>query len=381
MLKICESNVCTGCGLCAAQCPKTSIRMVIKDGIGHLYPEIDQITCIDCGLCQKNCPAIHQPVKLFPERAYAAWAKDENEYKSSTSGGVASILSHYILEQGGVVYGCAMLANLVVRHIRIDKQEDLWKLKGSKYVQSSIVDIIPQIKDDINGGRNTLFVGTPCQVGAIKKLFKHQPDNLYLLDLICHGTPSVNLLWNYLNDKCKKQHFDNVKFRDENGKYCLKAISQGKAVYQEKLDRQHYEGWFISTFFEGYTYRESCYNCQYARPERASDITIGDFWGLGKKDPSIKIPQRKYGCSVILPITTKGNLIVQAVSDRMNIYERPVEEAIEGNSQLNAPVQMNKRIRRFRALYPKFGRSAYKLTLADRIIKDNIKIIIKKLIG
>lgn len=41
MKVICDYKDCTGCGLCAARCPKHCIEM--KPGfLGHLYPVIDQ---------------------------------------------------------------------------------------------------------------------------------------------------------------------------------------------------------------------------------------------------------------------------------------------------------------------------------------------------
>lgn len=378
MINVCDYKICTGCGLCAAECPKNCISMAVSDGFGHVYPKINQNVCIDCGLCQKNCPAIHPLDQKKADIAYAAWSKDEEEYKSSTSGAVASVLSYYVLSQGGIVYGCAMLPDVNVKHIRVDKIEDVKKLKGSKYVQSTIVEVIPLLKRDVKEGRLTLFIGTPCQVGAVKRLFKVQPDNLLLVDLICHGVPSLQMLSKYVHKVIPRQHYDKIIFRDKEGKYVLNVYAYGVLIYSEKLDRKHYKGWYVSSFFEGFTYRDSCYKCHYAIPERCSDITIGDFWGLGKKQRADEIPEHRNGISVVLPITCRGIKVVEEIKPYMNIYKRPVDEAIDGNSQLNAPVVYSKRISHFRKLYPIVGHKAYRLCWADVIAKVKIKSLLKK---
>lgn len=378
MDKICDDTLCTGCSLCASLCPHKSITMEPRESMGHLYPHINQSLCVDCGLCQKNCPVQHQPEKQRPQNAFAAWSKDDEDYITSTSGGVASVLSHYVLSKGGVVYGCAMLPDLEVKHIRVDKIENLRNLKGSKYVQSNIIEVIPQLKLDVKAGILVLFIGTPCQVAAINKLFKEQPQNLILIDLICHGVPSSKLLKEYVLKVAPRPHYDRVVFRDLQGKYVLQVHADGNIIYEEKLNRARYEGWYVSSFFEGFTYRNSCYNCQYARPERCSDITIGDFWGLGKKQKTDGIPEHNHGISVVLPATEKGEKLVSSIKSYLNIFKRPVDEAIEGNSQLNAPVAYNRRIRIFRTMYPMLGYNAYKLSMADVIVKNNIKSLLKK---
>ena len=367
MEKVCEYNICTGCGLCAAQCPKNSISMEMLNSFGHLYPVINQDTCIDCGLCINKCPAIHAPKLEKPATAYAAWSKDEEDYKSSTSGGVASVLSQHIISKGGVVYGCAMLPDIEVKHIRVGRQEDLPKLKGSKYVQSSIVDVIPQLKKDVKEGKLTLFIGTPCQVAAIKNIYKEQPENLYLVDLICHGVPSKEILKKHVHKVAKYSHYDNIIFRESS--YIVVVVVDGKVVYRRPFNRPRYKDWYINTFFDGYIYRDSCYQCHYACPERISDITIGDFWGLGKHIPADEIPPHPNGCSVMLPMTEKGRELIDTVSVHMNMYEREVHEAVSGNDQLKRPCPLTRRIRLFRLMFPYVGRPAYKLVIFDKYIR------------
>ena len=382
MNHICDKGQCTRCGLCAARCPKHCITMQVGE-LGHLYPVIDQGSCIDCGLCIKGCPSLSEVEGGNPQTAYAAWSKDGDDYKSSTSGGVASVLTRYILGNGGVVYGCSVLQGIRILHIRVDKTEDAYKLKGSKYVQSNIMGVLPAIRNDIKNGRQVLFIGTPCQVAAVKRMFSKRPDNLLLVDIICHGVPSNKWLAEYIT-KYLKMKIDNdkvtsVKFRTPNA-YQLCIFNNEKLLYQSRSLWSHrYEDLFMDTFIDGFTNRESCYSCHYANPKRVSDITIGDFWGLGKETDGSYIPEHKYGVSCILPITEKGTALLDAVKERLNLYERPVTEAVNGNDQLRHPKQKDWRIRLFRYLcgYASIGFS-YRTVVADKIIKNKIKKLIKQ---
>lgn len=377
MKEICRNKDCTGCGLCASLCAKKCITMKPIDNFGHLYPVIDHYKCADCGLCQKVCPSLHALSKHYPLQCYAAWSKDESDYKSSTSGGAASVLSQHIINRGGVVYGCAMLPDVEVKHIRVDCKDDLYKLKGSKYVQSNLNGVLPFIKKDVKEGREVLFTGTPCQCAAVRNLFKEQPENLYLVDLICHGVPSLKFLQNHVRKVAGTIHADDVKFRDGMGMYVV-VVVDGEIRYKRALREPRYDDLYFNTFFDGFTYRDSCYACKYASPERAFDITIGDFWGLGKKTPANEIPDHKYGCSVILPSSEKGKKLIDSVGELINLYPREVKEAVDGNDQLRSPYKVNWRINAFRKLVH-IGVSAeiYRLLILDKNIKLRLRKLIK----
>lgn len=379
MEQICKPEQCTGCSLCASRCPKQCITMT-EGLLGHLYPQIDQNLCIDCKLCQRGCPSLHPVTRSYPLAGYAAWAKDIKDYKSSTSGAMASVLSAYTIEQGGVVYGCSVLPGIEISHIRIDSIEDLYKLKGSKYVQSSILSVLSQIKADIKNGMKVLFIGTPCQVAAVKNMYRNQPDNLFLVDIICHGTPSNAFLKKYIiNDKhINVRDVTNIRFR-EPGAYKLTISSRTEVLYKSSsLYEERYHDLYLNTFIDGFTFRKSCYNCPYTNSKRISDITIGDFWGLGAEKP-YNIPEHQYGVSAVLSITEKGQRLVNAVKDKINIYQRSPEEAIKGNEQLRHPKQMDKRIEIFQK-FATFDNTSvlYPLLNLDRIVKYKLKKLLKR---
>lgn len=367
-IQLASFDDCTGCGVCASICPQKCITMA--EGFqGHLYPKADGNTCLDCGLCEKQCAALH-PDNLKPIlKAYAVWTKDATDYKTTASGGVATALSKYVISQDGVVYGCALLPDVEVRHVRVDSIDKVGLLKSSKYVQSSLMEIYPAIKEEVSSGRMVLFIGTPCQVAAIKKLFPKEPDNLFLVDLICHGVPSLQSLKEHVKKVAHRKHVAKVIFR-ENGNFFVLAVydEDERLLYRMPLWSERYRDWYMNTFIDGYTYRDSCYRCKYARPERISDLTIGDFWGL--HDNTNEIPAHEYGCSVALPITNKGTMLIEAIKPSINIYEREVQEAVDGNSQLRHPSKLTKRVRVYRKAQ-KLVKSpwVYYWVNMDRIVK------------
>ena len=356
--------------------------MAERDCLGHLYPSIDSSLCTDCGKCRRFCPSLNRIPLAVPTAAFAAWAENEDEYRSSSSGGAAAVMSLHVIRKGGVVYGCAMLPEVRVRHIRIDKEKNLSLLKGSKYVQSDIREVLHKIRADVASGRPVLFVGTPCQVAAVTKLFSVRPDNLYLADLVCHGVPSVKMLKRHVDKIISGRDCHSVVFRNGND-FGLKILADDgervSAIYESYLSTSRYKDFYINSFMDGYTYRDSCYRCTYACGERVGDITIGVFWGLGKYLPSDEIPPHENGCSLIMPVTAKGRELVEEIKPLMNIYERTVCEAVEGNDQLRSAMRKGPRKVLYRALARRFeGEWPYYLAVADLRVRGELKKIFRK---
>lgn len=335
---------CSGCNACAEACPKHCIEM-IPDKKGFLYPKVDTSTCIDCGVCTKVCPFEDGNIHLKPPlTAYAAWNKDREQYLASSSGGAAQVFSSYIINQGGVVYGCTS-DDMRIRHIRVDALSDLHKLQGSKYVQSDVRELFSKVKADLKANKPVLFIGTPCQVAGLKNYIKQIPEHLYLVDLICHGVPSQQMLNEHIAHVLNGRTAKQISFR-KGEQFRFEITTQYGAAYFAEYHKDKY----YRAFFNGISYRESCYRCPFARKERASDITIGDFWGLQN---AASLPLNKEeGISVMLPLTEKGNKLISATKLEMHAYERNAQEAIDGNTQLQCPMKGTLSRRIFNALYP-----------------------------
>lgn len=332
-------NDCTGCRLCESVCPKGAIKM--KNGeLGVSCPEIDEALCIDCGLCTRTCPVKKDFYNDFAQqKIYAAVNKNKNYLLTSASGGVFSALAVKTLDNDGVVYGSAMVKDeqeiLSVKHLRIDNKQDLHLLQGSKYVQSDMSGVYDDIKSDIKSGKKVLFSGTPCQVAAVKSLCG-TPDNLVLVEVICHGVPSQQLFTDYLKT------FNNSSI--ESFKFRIKETGWGLCAQLVTEHNKKRIPCNISSYYKMFlrceTYRDSCYNCKYATNERVADLTIGDFWGVEKDTATYsKIKAGGYevteGVSCIVCSTEKGmQTLLQA---DLELIETDFESISRENGQLVHP--------------------------------------------
>ena len=339
--KICPQSLCTGCGACVAVCPKHCISLQ-PNPQGHLLPKIDTNVCVSCNLCHNTCP-VNKPVAMHePILCYAGWSKDEHDRNTSSSGGASSVFAAHFINEGDIVYGAAVKDNKI-QHIRISKAEDLNLIKGSKYVYSYAADVYPLIKKDLSDGKKVLFIGTPCQNAAVYNLTDNNL-NLTLVNIICHGVPSMQILKEHLKSH-NITEIKNIQFRN------------GNDIYDFRCNDYHaldciLPDVYVTCFLKGGSYRSSCYNCTYAQSERIGDVTIGDFWGLGKIKSFLGGDINK-GCSVIIINTDKGKNLIDSCRNRLHLFEREYREAVEGNAQLRSPVKDDYALH-FNKYYSKF---------------------------
>lgn len=144
MIKLVEKEHCSGCTACMACCPKEAISMC-ADEEGFKYPVIDRNRCVECGKCVRTCPITNKQKKNPVVASYIAINNNKNQREASASGGLFSVIAHYVLERNGVVFGAAYDEKLRVKHIAIEHEADLEKLRMSKYVQSDLGDTFKQV--------------------------------------------------------------------------------------------------------------------------------------------------------------------------------------------------------------------------------------------
>lgn len=306
-----SKEMCSGCKACVYICPVNAIIMV-KDEEGFEYPEINQEKCINCGKCKRLCGFNRENInhEKLPRTLIGAKIKDENERKTSRSGGLFIAMANYILEQKGVVYGCKLGDDLEVYHSRATNKQEVDEFKGSKYVKSNLKDVYLQVKADLEQGKKVLFSGTSCEIAGIKAVLNGKDTtNLYLCDIICHGVPSPLIYEEYKKflESKEGQKIKSIDFRDKS--FGWSTHKETITFENKKISTNYYTDLFYSH------HRPSCYNCQFGNMDRVSDITIGDFWGIEKENKEF---YDEKGISLGLVNTVKGQEILEAIIDKLN---------------------------------------------------------------
>lgn len=327
-MKLTNPKICTGCGACMKSCPKQAI--VYKDDAeGFPTPYIINEKCIDCGICNAVCPALYQPSTEKARAAYAAQIKDRDTLKNSTSGGVFSLLAREIFRRGGVVYGCAWDAQYNAVITKAENEAELAPMRGSKYVWSWVGDTFPEIKAYLESGKTVLFTGLPCQVAGLKNYLKQPYENLYLMDFFCGGAPSPYAFRKYIDTLTKHVPLESLdfKFRDKehhgHGVNITYASPKGK-VHQSYIRNPYFFAYHSKVF-----HRSACYQCQYRYENRIADITMGDYWGVEKFHPTMKI---RAGVSAVLVNSEQGAALLQTVQNEVQLVETKIESIAAGNN-------------------------------------------------
>ncbi|MDD3346609.1 polysaccharide pyruvyl transferase family protein [Oscillibacter sp.] len=325
-------SLCTGCGACMSGCPKDAISME-RDREGFSYPVVNGEKCVHCGRCTAVCPLLHEREKGPLPAVYAAWHKDDGIRKDSTSGGAFTALAEYVLEGGGVVYGAAFDAKQHLRHVACFRKEELWRLRGAKYVQSDLGDTFREIRAALEN-RPVLFTGTPCQVDGLYRYLGSRPENLTTCDLVCHGVPSPGV-WEDMArsiEHRKGKKLQAVRFRN---KVTGWKDSHFTTVYDDgtvdtaPLFRTEYGRAFGRSLF----LRPSCHHCAYTSMTRPGDFTLGDFWGLRPEE----LPdEQSRGVSLLMVNTPHASHIFDQLPLARKAF--PPERAIAGNPRLASPV-------------------------------------------
>lgn len=369
---------CTGCGACVQRCPKQCISWAQRE-FEFRYPQIDKDACVNCGMCEKVCPIDKALEVRAGQKAYAAVHKDAEVLAKSTSGGAFTAIADAIFAQGGIVYGAAMLDDMQVKHIRTSGKDDFEGLRSSKYLQSDTGITYQMVEQDLRQGKIVLYSGTPCQIDGLKNFLGKDYENLYTVDIVCHGVGSQAYFDKYMDyareryGKIKALRFRSKEYAGWSCGGVVVVVDSSDCL--KKIPYRDFDNYYYSYFLSGDIYRKSCYSCKYANTKRVGDFSLGDFWGV----EALNLPLRtENGCSLLLVNNQRAMRLLDELKS-LDRVETTVEQAAHCNKQLNEPSKLpdsrEKRVMEFESLTGEDIQKIYLKTHRKIVVKGRLKAL------
>ena len=328
-----DKNACTGCGACYNICPKKAISMK-KNVEGFLVPVIDYEKCINCGLCERICPQLSDKIKFNKaNHTYGLKCKDKIR-ENCSSGGAFGAIANWAIANGGSVFGAVFTQDFKgVVHAKAKTEKELEKLYKSKYMQSDTGLIFKEVKEELEKSTApVVFAGCPCQVAGLKSFLMKDHDNLFTIDILCHGVASPEAYKLFMKEFFGDvdSPIKNVDFRSKKYGWACNVV----AVAEDGTERvSPHGGDYFNAFLWGYSQRKACFECKYANIERVGDITIGDFWGIDKIMPNLN---DKKGVSLVLANTENGNKLIKEIKSYIDeIQECDYEKMLDAVKDIN----------------------------------------------
>lgn len=323
-------NECTSCQMCAAVCSRNAIAIRLNED-GFYRPYVDDSKCTDCSLCIKVCYKFDDDVKVTSSvdaekiDVHSAQHLSDTLLEKVTSGGVADALAREFVKQGykciGVTYNNN---NHRAEHVIASTIEETNVFRGSKYIQSYSFEAFKEFVKNIRTTKYAVF-GLPCHIYAINRLLimRNQRENCILVDLFCHGCPSMHI-WRKYELDIRKQvgniRFDDVQFRSKVngwGAFHIEVDVDGEKVFVSTPKKDE----FYSLFFSDMVLNDSCAECKLRSTMEYTDIRLGDFWGK-------RFQNDRKGVSAVAVVTEKGKQIFDAIKDQFTTRKSSMEEIL-----------------------------------------------------
>jgi len=333
--RVVTNGMCTGCGSCAALCPKSAIGLTIGIDNGIYVPTIDGHLCNECGICYEVCPGhsvdferLNKNIfNKIPENilagnyigCYVGHATDDVVRSSSTSGGLVTQVLIYALENG-IIDGA-----LVTRMADDDPskpepfiartKEEIISGSKSKYCP---VPACIALKDVLKSKeiQKIAVVGLPCHLHGIRKaeeIFPALKQKIVLhIGIFCSHTVDFNGT-EHIFTRLKIPRDDIVKVE-----YRTKGWPGGINITQNDGSEKflHLNAYWPAIFGRFFFTPYRCTLCCDGLAELA-DISCGDAWlpefRFEKRGESIIIARTEIGTHLLQTMLTEKRLDIISV--------------------------------------------------------------------
>lgn len=304
---------------------------------------------------------------------YAGRIKDRSVLLKSSSGGAFTALSDYFLNKADMVIAAVYNYD---RHttefqmIRSKEERDF--AVGSKYMQSKPGNIFREAYRWLmeNPDKRLLFIGMGCQADGFRKYaeMKNIRNMVYIVDIICHGSPSPKLWREYASSlEKRKGKITYLTFKDKRNGW------KTPTAFVKISGKEVEIGEYVRIFYNRCALRPACHECSYAAIDRKVDLTIGDFWHIEETIPEFYEPD---GNSLFLIHTERGKQLFNEIKSELD-YELSDTKSCWQNS-LEAPTPVSNHRQEFwndyqekgiEFIMKKYGRVSMKNKLVNKITK------------
>jgi coenzyme F420 hydrogenase subunit beta len=311
-----EPGRCTGCGACIVVCPYDCLRLI------HGQPRLVK-ECTSCGTCSKVCPGYdfsqdcmenfvfgrnrkrEEPFGIY-RRLVIGQANNGKILKVCQDGGVVTALLAYALKSGQLDSAVVAASSREKPLYPIPKLAstftEILESAGTKYIRSPNTLLLSEACKQKNV--KVMFVGTPCQIQAIRKMqmagLTRYTDCLKLtIGLICSGCFTYEgLMENYIQGK-KGISLSEIVRMSIKGKLLLTTASGVIGIPLTEIKKYH---------------QRSCSICRDFSSEHA-DISVG---GLGQD-----------GWTLTIIRTEKGEKLFSGAEQASFLRSIPVDSEVD----------------------------------------------------
>lgn len=326
-------NRCVGCGACEIACEYNAITICFNRRAGLQIPVVDENICTTCGKCISVCfgaltSAVtnnvnDSSIKGVVLSSFEGYASDQKTRYHASSGGVVTSLLQYIMDTK-LIDG-----TLVVRIYRGNppialtyvarNSKEIKESMGSKYSPVYIAKALRNLKE----GEKYAFVGTPCQIYAVKKLYnlgRIKGAFEVFIGLLCGGVPNSNainfLIQRFGRDEGKVQY---IRYRGNGWPGRMKL----QIANQNTVECSYLDYWpQISPWFN----LNRCMTCVSGLNLEA-DISCGDFWLPERLEADTR------GTSIVFSRSPKGKEIIELARKAGYVELAPVSKFLAYKSQ------------------------------------------------
>lgn len=303
-----QTELCFGCGSCAAVCPVKAINMV-RDKYGFLRPQVDEKICVNCNQCVEHCPVLTRKIQRAPVKKAVVVRADGAE--NSASGGAFFNLAKSLLTkpecffqttQKIFIAGTIWNEDFLPETVLTNDLATVEKMRGSKYVWGSTGNSYTETAAALKAGHMVFYSGTPCQIAGLYAFLGEDPDNLITLEILCHGGGAPIVWQSYLEFAGRKYGKRPAECKMQNAK--------GKIIFTfadgtHKIEDINKENEYVPLYMQGKTKRDCCLVCPFMGRVRNADIIVGDVWAKWAAK------ERNKGISLFIVNSPKAEMLLK----------------------------------------------------------------------